>query len=105
MESVWPAITALAGAAVGSWLTYRAKSDELKVRLVELAINILDDNPEERKSPLRDWAIRVVDRNSDEKFTAEEKEALKNKPLRGIVGQMNVTEAPDSLRAEGKVGS
>jgi hypothetical protein len=96
------AVAALVVAVVTAFATYASKGQEVRARLVEIAITILRGDPKE--SPVRDWAIRVIDKNSNEKFTDEEKKALSHTRIVGISAEMNVTEPPDSAQIEGTIG-
>lgn len=64
-----------------AWLGYSYTSAisnrETAVRFVELAIDILQENPVEgEREPLREWAIEVVNQNSVVKLSEEAKTIL-----------------------------
>lgn len=85
------AIAAFGGivaAAVTSGLNYWSRDRELNIRLVEIGIGILRDDPE--KSGVfsaRRWAIEVIQNNSGVNFTQDERNELLRKPLGYEVGQ------------------
>jgi hypothetical protein len=73
----------LAGAVATGWFGFASKDEELKVRLVEIAIGILRADPaKEDIAPARGWAIEVIERDSGVKFSAEDRAALLHKPLK-----------------------
>ncbi len=77
-------LAAMFGAGIGGWFTYASKENELHVRLVEVAVAILRDDPKDDVAPVRGWAIRVINENSSVKFTDDETKALMQKRL-GVV--------------------
>ena len=67
------ALVGLAGALLGAvgnaatgWFTYASKGEEVRVRLVEIALTIL----REKVTPAREWAMKVIERNSRVEFRA-----------------------------------
>lgn len=81
--------TAVIGAAAGviaalvtSAFTYASRDRELSIRLVEIGIGILRDDPEKSGvSAARRWATTIIGKNSGERFTAEEVDILLRKPI------------------------
>ena len=75
---------AIAGAAsfgVG-YLTFASKDQELRVHLVEIAIGILRADPtKEGVANARGWALDVIEKNSGQPFSKQDREALLHKPL------------------------
>ena len=69
------------GGLATNLVTYVSKGEELQVRLVELAISILREEPKQPLLPLREWAIGVIDKNSDVPLTEDAKKALMRFPL------------------------
>jgi len=67
-----------------SWLTYVSKGEELQVRLVELAISILREDPKQPLLPVRKWALDVLDQNSDVKLPEDARDALMKFPVSAI---------------------
>jgi hypothetical protein len=81
-----------AGANVVTGLLTSASTDrEVKAHLVETAVSILRADP--KVTPARHWAIKVIDQNSEVKFSPEEREALLLKPLVAVT--LSTSEAPD----------
>jgi hypothetical protein len=95
-------LSALIGAGatvVTTYLTSASKDQELKAHLVETAVSILRADP--NVTPARGWALDVIDKNSDVKFSKEEREALLHKPL-VVKAVLSISEAPD--RANVRMG-
>jgi hypothetical protein len=66
----------LALAVIGHFYTEATKAKERETHFVDLAVNILSQKPTSETKSTREWAIRVIDRYSEVKFTTEEKTAL-----------------------------
>lgn len=75
-------LTVIAAVATG-WFGYASKDEELRVHLVEIAVGILRADPtKEDVAPARDWAMDAINKYSGLRpFTAEEREALRGKPI------------------------
>jgi hypothetical protein len=72
----------------GAWVTgsfsYASKDEELRVRLVEIAISILEADPSKTDlTPARGWAMDVIDQKSGVKFSDADRAALLKKPILG----------------------
>ena len=59
------------------------KQQDVKVRMLEIAIDILKTDPQKLSNDpqLRDWAINLLEKNSDVPTPKEARDALKQKPL------------------------
>lgn len=72
----------LIGAFVTAEFTYWNRDRELNIRLVEIAIGILRDDPEKSGvSAARRWAIDVIQINSGVNFEQSERDVLLRKPI------------------------
>jgi hypothetical protein len=69
------------GSAVTGYLGLVSKNEELRVHLLEIAFGILRADPKEGVAPAREWAIKVIDSNSDVKFSQDEQKALLLNPI------------------------
>jgi len=70
-----PVVLALVGYALQS----RVADEGIKKDYVQIAINILKEDPSRQDQSLREWAIEVVDRNSPVPLSAKVKLNLLNK--------------------------
>lgn len=77
-----PAI--VGGGVVVGGIEFLSKDRELDIRLIEIGISILRSDPskEEQISPAREWAIRLIEENSGQKFSSDEKRDLLVAPLK-----------------------
>jgi hypothetical protein len=71
------------GAVATGWFSYASKDEELRVRLVEIAITILEADPAktDHLTPARDWAMDVIDQKSGVKFSDADRAALVHEPI------------------------
>lgn len=76
--AVFVALIAAAAGFGGAWLTFASKSQELQIRMVEIAVGILRADP---KGPGSDWAIRVIELNSGTTFSAVDRKELMKNPM------------------------
>jgi hypothetical protein len=60
------------------------KRVELNQKYIEIAVSILNVKPTPEATPLRDWAIDIIDKYSEIKLSKEAKKLLKEKPLSRI---------------------
>jgi hypothetical protein len=72
----------------GAWITgyfsLASKDEELRVRLVEIAISILEADPSKTDlTPARGWAMDVIDQKSGVKFSDADRAALLKKRILG----------------------
>jgi hypothetical protein len=73
-----PVVLALIGYEFNSAM----KDKDVRVKTVEIAISVLNQDPKKVDSPhLRNWAINVVDRYSGIPLKVEALQELKDKPL------------------------
>lgn len=61
---------------VGNGYTTALKERELQGKFVELAVQILREDPDKQEDGLRDWATQVITKFSGVEFSAETKKAL-----------------------------
>lgn len=64
---------------VGGWIDNAIKSREINTKYVELAINILKEQPQKENTNLRQWAFIVMNRYSEIKLSEDIGNALINK--------------------------
>ena len=65
------ALAGFGGAVATGWFAYASKDEELRVRLVEIAIGILEVDPSKTDlTPARGWAMDIIDQKSGVKFSA-----------------------------------
>lgn len=55
----------------------------INVKYIEIATEILRDEPNKETDPLRDWAIKIIVEYSDIELTEEALESLRTKPISG----------------------
>lgn len=79
--SVIVAFIALFGAFISAFYSYSNRNRELDIELIKIGIGILRADPKETQTAgARTWAIEIIEKYSDHKFSAEAKnELLKNK--------------------------
>ncbi len=77
-------------AIVGGIANFTLKKKDVEVRMLELAVGILKEDPKDRKEeskdkegefPLRQWAISIINKYSSVKLPPEAEEKLKKNPL------------------------
>ena len=66
----------LAVALSGNWYSTAIKEREVQVRYVELAINILSQEPSEKNQRVRKWAIDIINHYSDVRIEAKTEQEL-----------------------------
>jgi hypothetical protein len=76
LKAVSAVIVALATGIVGAVLGYQSKNREMDVKMVEIAVGILSQEPKEGIAPAREWAVDVINGYSDVKVTPEARAAL-----------------------------
>ncbi len=69
-------IVALATGVVGAWLGYKSTNREMDVKMVEIAVGILSQEPKNGIAPARAWAVDVIDHYADVKPSNDVKQAL-----------------------------
>jgi hypothetical protein len=75
---VLPLATAILGGGIGSYLTYRSANREMDVKMVEIAVGILSQEPKENIAPAREWAVDVIDYYAEVKPSSGARKALIN---------------------------
>ena len=68
-------------AFVGTMYTNALKEQEINVKNIELAVDILKQESEKTDKDVRQWAIDTINEYSKVKLTSEAKEALKESPI------------------------
>ena len=71
----------LAVVLIGNWYSTAVKESEIQVRYVELAVDILKENPSDNKSNMRSWAVDLVNNYSETKIDKQTREELLKAPL------------------------
>src|SRR5262245_47145037 len=83
--AVWIAISGIIGAFGGAAITasfgYFAHQNDLDAKMIELSIGILRAEPTPETTPLREWAIDVIDKRANFKFNAAQRTTLLKKQL------------------------
>jgi hypothetical protein len=71
------ALAGFGGAVATGWFAFASKDEELRVRLVEIAIGILSADPSKTDlTPARGWAMDIIDQKSGVKFSDADRAAL-----------------------------
>jgi hypothetical protein len=79
------AVLVFLGGLLATLFSHVAKERELRVRMVELAIAILREDPKDGNwAKLRGWVVRVIQSSSPVKLTPEEENALKEIRLAAV---------------------
>ena len=68
---------------VGSNIDSSIQERATNVKYIEIATEILRDEPSKESDPLRDWAINIIVTYSDIELTAEALQSLRTKPISG----------------------
>lgn len=71
----------LAVVLIGNWYSSALKESEIQVRYVELAVEILKENPSDKKTNMRRWAVDLVNNYSEIQIDKQAREELLNTPL------------------------
>jgi len=81
----WLAFAGVVGAALGAgitgWFSYLGQKNDLDAKMIELSVNVLRADPTSGTTPLRAWAIDVIEKRAQFKFNDEQKAALLNEAL------------------------
>jgi hypothetical protein len=59
------ALAGFGGAVATGYFIFASKDEELRVRLVELAISLLRADPKDGVTPTRGWAIDVIEKTQE----------------------------------------
>jgi hypothetical protein len=85
----WLALAGASGAIVGAAVTggfnYFSHRGDLDAKMIELSVGILRSEPTPETTPLREWAIDVIDKRARFEFNAAQRAALLKQelPFRG----------------------
>ena len=66
------------GAAIVALPTYWSANRQMDVKMVEIAVGILSQEPKESIAPAREWAVDVIERNANVTPSQEVRDALVN---------------------------
>jgi hypothetical protein len=79
-EAITVALIGLIGVIVGSLLTYFVSSRDLDIKMIDIAVGLLKEDPANIKlQPARNWAVDIISYYSaDVPLTEEARNALKN---------------------------
>lgn len=80
--TVSTAVAALLGGIVGSWLDFDVRDRQLDVRLVEIAVGILQAEPKDNIRPAREWAVDVIAKYSNVPISPASRVALIDNSLK-----------------------
>ena len=69
------------GAAVTGGFSYLSHKGDLDAKMIELSVGILRAPPTPETTPLREWAIDVIDKRAQFKFNAVQRAALLKREL------------------------
>ena len=92
--AVLVALLLFAGLVLATWFSHISKERELRLRMVELAVDILREDPKDANwAKLRGWVVRVIQNSSPVKLTPEEENALKEIRLAAVGTATGTSEA------------
>jgi hypothetical protein len=81
----WLAVAGIVGVVAGALITgafgYFSHNRDLDAKLIELSVGILRAQPTPETTPLREWAVDVIQKRGDFSFTEAQKNALLSKEL------------------------
>jgi len=75
------AVGALAGAGITGAFNYFEHKSDLDAKMIELSVSILRTAPAEGTEPLRAWAIDVIEKRGQFKFSQPQQAVLLKKAL------------------------
>jgi hypothetical protein len=88
------ALLIFAGLVLVAWFSHISRERELRLRMVELAVDILREDPKnENWAKLRGWVVRVIQNSSPVKLTPDEENALKEVRLAAVGPTAGASEA------------
>src|SRR5262245_52489733 len=83
--ALWVALAGIVGAAFGAAITgifnYLSHQNDLDAKMIELSVGILRAEPTAETTPLREWAIDVIDKRANFKFNTAQRAALLKRQL------------------------
>jgi hypothetical protein len=87
----------LIGTAITSGFSYLSHQNDLDAKMIELSVGILRAEPTPETTPLREWAIDVIDKRARFQFNAAQRAALLKKqlPFKGGWGLKDYFLVPD----------
>ena len=92
--AVLVALLFFAGLVLATWFSHISKERELRLRMVELAVDILREDPKDANwAKLRGWVVRVIQNSSPVKLTPEEENALREIRLAAVGTATGTSEA------------
>ena len=77
-------MAALLGGFAGSWIEHTSRERELNIKMIELAIGLLKEEPNGPLKPARDWAVGVISKyakNEGDPLSEDALEALKSEKV------------------------
>lgn len=74
-------VSACAIPLVGHWIASSLKQREIEVKYVEIAVDILSQNPDDSSAELREWATKTLNSYSSVKLTDSAILELREQPL------------------------
>jgi len=84
-------IGAIAGAVVSGVFNYLSHRGDLDAKMIELSVGILRSTPTPETTPLREWAIDVIDERARFEFDEAQRAALLKQELPFKGAQSTVT--------------
>ena len=78
------ALAALFGGFAGSWIEQTSRERELNIKMIELAIGLLKEDPKGPLRPAREWAVGVIAKyaeNEDDPLSEDALTALKSEKV------------------------
>jgi hypothetical protein len=72
---------AVFGASVTGGFNYLSHQGDLDAKMIELSVGILRAAPTPETTPLREWAIDVIDKKANFSFNEQQRSALLKKQL------------------------
>lgn len=81
----WLALAGIVGAVIGGAITgvfnYLGHQGDLDAKMIELSIGILRAEPTPETTPLREWALNVIDKRGPFPFSAIQRAVILKQPL------------------------
>jgi hypothetical protein len=102
----WIALAGTTGAIAGTLITgtfnYLDHKSDIDAKMIELSIGILRAQPTPETTPLRDWAIDVIEKRADFSFNERQKVALRTKELPYTAG---ITSSANNAALAAQIGA
>jgi hypothetical protein len=90
LSAWWLALAGVIGAVAGALVTgafnYLDHQRDLDAKMIELSVGILRSEPTPETTPLREWAVDVIEKRAQFKFNAEARATLLKKQLPFVGG-------------------